>query len=197
MGISRIILKIWQISRNSIYTFFAKQGFQSFGRKSVIKPLPDTIYGKKYIRIGENTTLGSHIQLTAWDIHNGKCFTPSIEIGDGCQFGSYNHLTSVNNIVIGKGVLTGKFVTITDNSHGKPGNEEMELSPIRRHVYSKGGVVIEDNVWIGDKATILPNVRIGKCSIIGSNAVVTKDVPPYCVVGGNPARIIKQLKTEE
>lgn len=197
MKITRIIIRTWQISLNGIYTFFAKQGFQSFGRKSVIRPFPDTIYGKQYIRIGKSIILGTHIQLTAWDIHNCKRFTPSIEIGDGCQIGSYNHITAVNSIVIGKGVLTGKFVTITDNSHGNPGDKETELSPIKRHVYSKGGVVIEDNVWIGDKATILPNVRIGKCSIIGSNAVVTKDVPPYCVVGGNPARIIKQLKTEE
>jgi acetyltransferase-like isoleucine patch superfamily enzyme len=54
--------------------------------------------------------------------------------------------------------------------------------------------VIEDNVWIGDKATILANVRIGRCSIVGANAVVTKDVPPYCIVGGNPARIIRKIK---
>jgi acetyltransferase-like isoleucine patch superfamily enzyme len=53
-------------------------------------------------------------------------------------------------------------------------------------------VTIEDNVWIGDKATILPNVHIGKGAIIAANAVVTHDVPAYAVAAGNPARIIQK-----
>lgn len=57
---------------------------------------------------------------------------------------------------------------------------------------SKGGVHIGKNVWIGDKATILPGVSIGEGTVVAANAVVTKDVPPFCVVGGNPARVIRQ-----
>ena len=63
--------------------------------------------------------------------------------------------------------------------------------PIKRTVISKGAVVIKDNVWIGDKVTILPNVTIGEGAVIAANAVVTHDVPPYSVVGGNPAKILK------
>ena len=55
-------------------------------------------------------------------------------------------------------------------------------------------VVIGENVWIGDKATILPGVSIGDGAVIGANAVVTKDVPPYSVVVGNPAKIINKVK---
>ena len=179
---------------SSFYTLFAKQGFACFGKKSVIRPCPDLILGKRYIRIGGNTVLGKHVQLTAWGRHNGNRFYPSIDIGHNCQIGSYNHITAVNRIEIGDGVLTGKFVTISDNSHGIPGDlTDCGISPIKRNVYSKGPVVIEDNVWIGDKATILSNVRIGKGCIIGANAVVTKDIPPYSIVGGNPARIIRQI----
>ena len=53
-------------------------------------------------------------------------------------------------------------------------------------------VTIGNNVWIGDKATILPNISIGNGAIIAANSVVTKNVPEYCVVAGNPAKIIKQ-----
>ena len=53
--------------------------------------------------------------------------------------------------------------------------------------------MIEDNVWIGDKVTILANVKIGHNSIIGANSVVTKDIPPYTVVGGIPAKVIQKL----
>ena len=52
---------------------------------------------------------------------------------------------------------------------------------------------IGDNVWIGDKVTILPGVHIGDGAVIGANAVVVKDVRPYTVVGGNPAKIIKEI----
>ena len=54
-----------------------------------------------------------------------------------------------------------------------------------------GGVVIEDNVWIGDKASILSGVTIGKGAIVACNAVVTKDVPPRSLVAGSPAKVIK------
>lgn len=68
------------------------------------------------------------------------------------------------------------------------------LPPLFRPLFSKGPVIIGKNVWIGDKATILPGVTIGDGSIIGANSVVTKDVPAYSVVAGNPAKIIKTIK---
>lgn len=55
-------------------------------------------------------------------------------------------------------------------------------------------IVIEDKVWIGIGATVLPGVRIGYGAIVGANSVVTHDVPPMTVVGGNPARFIKEIK---
>ncbi len=180
-----------------VYTAFMRIGFSSFGKKSVIRPTCDLIIGKKYMSIGNATIIGKHVQLTAWDSHNGHRYTPLINVGSGCQLGAYNHITAVNKVEIGDGVLTGKFVTISDNSHGIPGNSsECEVSPINRIVYSKGPVVINDNVWIGDKATILANVTIGEGSIIGANAVVTKDVPPYCIVAGVPAKVIKRINNK-
>ena len=72
--------------------------------------------------------------------------------------------------------------------------ESMKKSPVEREIYSKGAVRIGNNVWIGDKATILPGVTIGDGVIIGANSVVTKNIPDYCVVGGNPAKVIKSIK---
>ena len=189
-----MIKEFFEIFRTKLYTKYISLGFNYFGKKSFIRPFADLIVGYKYISIGERTTIGKHIQLTAWECHNGKLYSPSISIGSNCQIGAYNHITAINKIVIGDGVLTGKFVTITDNSHGKPGDLcDINISPIKRVVYSKGTVEIGDNVWIGDKATILSNVKIGEGCTIGANAVVTKDIPPYCIVGGNPAKIIRKI----
>lgn len=162
----------------------------------------DNIHCPECITIGKNTSFGEHSFLTAWD--SFKCekegkdfvqhFTPSIVIGNDCHLGYSNHITAINNITIGNNLLTGKWVTITDNSHGKTSLEDLSLPPAKRPLYSKGPVIIGDNVWIGDKATILPNVTIGNGAIIAANAVVTKDVPAYSVAAGNPAKIIKRLK---
>lgn len=152
---------------------------------------PVTLIGSNNISIGENTTFGKFCILSTWEEYVGDKFTPIIEIGRDCNFGEYNHLTAINKITIGNNVLTGRWVTITDNSHGKTDIETLSVSPIKRHLYSKGEIIIEDNVWIGDKATILPGVTIGKSAVIAANAVVTKDIPAYSVAAGNPAKIIK------
>lgn len=85
-------------------------------------------------------------------------------------------------------------MTITDNGHGDTDYETLQQVPINRRLHSKGDVTIGNNVWIGDKATILPAVTIGDGAVIAANSVVTKDVPAYSVVAGNPAKVIKQVK---
>lgn len=156
----------------------------------------------EYITIGDDTWFGEGIFLTAWDcfdcVIDGKPhrqhFKPSIVIGRNCHFGYQNHITCTNHISIGDNLLTGKWVTITDNSHGESTLEMLSLDPLKRPIVSKGAVFIGNNVWIGDKATILPNVTIGDGAIIAANAVVTKNVLPYTVVAGNPAKIIKTIE---
>lgn len=114
-----------------------------------------------------------------------------LKIGSHCSFGAFNHITCANKVIIGDYCLTGKWVTITDNSHGETDYDSLCMPPGKRPVTSKGPVIIGTNVWIGDKATILPGVTIGDGVVVAANAVVTKDVPAYSVVGGNPARILK------
>ena len=149
------------------------------------------IHGEKCITIAENTSFGDFIYLTTWPefVEN----FPSLVIGSGCHFSAFNHITCTNKVVIGNNCLTGKWVTISDNNHGDTSIESLSLPPSKRKIVSKGPVIIEDNVWIGDKATILSGVHIGKGAVIAANAVVTKDVPAYSVAAGNPARIVKMV----
>lgn len=175
-------------------------GFRGYGG-GISLHNADLLHGKKYISIGSNTSFGMHLYLTAWDSYceydskkdklQKKFYTPSIRIGNNCSFGAFNHITAINSIVIGDGVLTGKFVTITDNSHGKTDSETLKIRPGLRPLYSKGKVAIGKNVWIGDKATILAGITIGNSAVIAANSVVTHDVPPGAIVAGIPAKIIK------
>ncbi|MDD3138149.1 MAG: acyltransferase, partial [Lachnospiraceae bacterium] len=123
-----------------------------------------------------------------------KKYKPQIVIGNGVGINPYCHIGAINNITIEDNVLIGSGVLITDHSHGKVTGEECRMAPGKRPLFSKGPVQIKKNVWIGEHAVILPNVTIGEGAIVGANAVVTKDVPDYAVVGGNPARIIKMLR---
>ena len=187
------MIKIFKLVLRKLYTLYWKYRFSCFGANTYINPFAYFIKGEKYIKLGNNVIIGGGVQLTAWDKHGSDFFLPSISIGDGTNIGANNHITAIDYIEIGSNVLTGKNVLITDNSHGEITAIDINIPPSKRKLYSKGKVVIEDNVWIGEKATILSNVRIGRSAIVGANSVVTKDVPPYSVVCGNPAKIIKRL----
>lgn len=155
--------------------------------------MPDVvIIGGGNLKIGCHSYIARGCILSAWTSYKGKAFNPKITIGKNVSLGEYNHITAIDEITIGDGVLTGRWVTITDNSHGNLIDDINEI-PSERDLYSKGPVTIGNNVWIGDKATILPNVSIGEGAVIGANSVITKDVPPFCVVAGNPAKIIRRL----
>lgn len=176
-----------------LYTSWLSNGFKSFGFKSILKK-DIFLIGNKYISVGDNTIIGSRAVLTAWDEYGNDKYKPQITIGSNVCLGDDCHITAINKIEIGDNVLVGKKVTITDNSHGKSNMHSLIISPVKRSLYSLGPVYIEDGVWVGDKVTILPNVRIGKNSIIGANAVVTKNIPPNCIAVGIPAKIIKVIE---
>lgn len=151
-----------------------------------------TMKGGKYISIGKGTSIARNSVLTAWDNREGNTYNPTIIIGDDCCLGECIHISSVNKVVIGNGVLTGRRVTIVDNDHGAFTMDDLKIPPINRKL-SFNEVVIGNNVWIGDKVTITKGVHIGDGAIIASNAVVTKDVPKYSMAGGVPAKIIKTI----
>ena len=171
---------------------YFKHTFSEIG-KSVSFGRIELLAGARYISVGNRCLFDNYLYLTAWDNYRDQRFSPRIEIGDNCAFGAFNHITCINKIKIGANCLTGKWVTITDNSHGSNVAEEFNVPPRERPLYSKGPVIIGNNVWIGDKATVLPSVHIGNNVIIAANAVVTRDVPDNCTVAGVPAKIIKRL----
>lgn len=94
----------------------------------------------------------------------------------------------VGTVKIGCDVMIGEGLVAISKNH-EFANTEI---PMRLQGFQKDRpIIIEDDVWIGTRVTILPGVRIGKGSVIGAGSVVTKNVPPYAIFGGNPARLIR------
>lgn len=156
---------------------------------------PSYIVGHKYIT-HKNFTSCPGLRIECIDSYRQYKFNPSLTIGDNVHFNYRCHIGCVNKIIISDNVLIGSNVLITDHSHGYNDHRDIDDLATSRYLYSKGPVVIEENVWIGENVCILPNVRVGKNSIIGANSVVTKDIPPYAVVGGAPAKIIKTINRD-
>lgn len=96
-----------------------------------------------------------------------------------------------SNVSIAPGVI---FAPISSHNNSRV----LKHHPyVAAHLNLRKKIVVEDDVWIGAHATILSGVHIGCCSIIGAGSVVTKDVPPYVIVAGVPARVIRKLDTKE
>lgn len=178
--------------QNKMYTAWLSNEFNKISRSSIIAYEIDLV-GGKYISVGDNCYVGKGTFLTAWDQYRDVKFQPKITIGNNVSIGEDCHISAINNVEIGDSVLFGKKVTISDNSHGKSELNSLQLPPKDREMHSNGPVIIEEGVWIGDKVSILANVRIGKNSIIGANAVVTKDIPENTIAAGIPAIVIKTI----
>lgn len=149
-----------------------------------------SIKGLHRIKIGKHFFANRFLRIEVIGTDTIKLF-----IGDHVSLGENVHLAVTNKIIIGDNVLMGSRILITDHNHGKYngiGLSDPDSSPQSRELISDGPVIIEKNVWIGDGVVILPNITIGKSSIVGANSVVNKSVPPYSIVGGIPAKIIKQ-----
>lgn len=147
---------------------------------------------EKGVHIGHNTSF--HIGL--W-LHcggsNERAGTGFFHIGDHSFVGPYGIMGAGGGIEIGNHVQMGPMVSIhAENHHFEDPDKRIDEQGVWHQ-----GVIIEDDCWIGAKAIILDGVTIGRGSVIGAGAVVTRSVPPYSVAVGNPARVIKRRRESE
>ena len=110
-----------------------------------------------------------------------------VMIGDHTRIGLHN--TIIGPVLIGNHVNLAQGITVTALNH----NFEDSEKRIDEQGVSTSTVIIEDDIWIGANAVILPGVTIGHHSVVAAGAIVTKDVPPHSLVAGVPAKVIKQI----
>lgn len=159
----------------------ASRRLGEFGYRSrLIKP--------EIITGGKNIFLGSRVHI--WPYARIECITRppyhgTIRIGDGVKIHMFFHCAAAESVTIGHQTLIAGRVYITDHDHVWPlCGQDKELTTVP--------VVIGDRCWLGEGCAILKGVELGHDCVVGTNAVVTRSAPPFSMLAGMPARVIKR-----
>ena len=139
----------------------------------------------KSIRFGKKCAFGALARFECHEDHTSQ--SPVITFGEQTSFGDYLHIGATQGISIGNNVLGGSSILIVDHSHGSPAADVLgknKTPPRYRPLISKGKIIIEDHVWIGDGVRIFAGTRIGEVSIIAAGGRVSGDVEPYSICFG-------------
>ena len=131
------------------------------------------------VRIGDNAEIKDYVVIQA--------IRDAVIIGEFTQINAFTVIFGYSEVNIGKNVMIGPHCMISSGNHDfKQTEVPMRFAP----ALTKGPTIIEDNVWIGSHCVITDGVKIGKDAVVGAGSVVTKDVQPFDIVAGVPARVI-------
>lgn len=130
------------------------------------------------IDFGRRPILGNHVEIKS---------SGYLKIGHKFTINPYSRIVCRERICIGNNVLIARFVTILDHDH----NYFFDGPDLSFNEYTTTPISIGNNVWIGDKVTVLKGVTIGNNVIIGANSLVNKDIPSGCIAAGNPCRVLR------
>lgn len=131
------------------------------------------------IQIGDSVLVGKNTIFS--------CASAAITVGDDVSLGPNCYIRAgISPIVLGSQITIGSHTAVIS---GNPSYERLDI-PMKRQVGSADGIVIGDDVWIGVGVRILDGVTVGRGSVAGAGAVVTKDVPEYAIVAGVPAQVV-------
>ncbi len=173
------ILKKIRIFLGRFLYFFAAKLPESWTKLQVGQKTARALCGKLIL-----DKCGKHV-----NIEKGALFPSCVELGDYSGIGANARING--KVIIGKHVMMGANVSIFTRNHAF---SRLDLPMTQQGFSKEQPVIISDDVWIGANVIILPGVTIGCGSVIGAGSVVTKNVAPYTIVGGNPARALRTRK---
>ena len=169
--------------------------FDGFGREvSVHYSCEIRRFYSHKIRIGDSVILDPDVWLNVPLIPEGD--EPAIAIGNGCSIGRRSVISGRNRIELENDVLLAPAVYITDHNHEY---SSIDVPIAKQGVTPGGRIRIERNCWLGYGSMILGtkgDLVLGKNSVVGAYSVVTESCPPYSVLAGNPAKIVKRFDTD-
>ena len=173
-------------ARSSMHIYIIK-GIKKVINKYVMNPIKRKMVNK----CGDKVYFGINVEVAGWEnVYIGN----DVSIGNNCNF-----MTTKAKLYIGDHVMFGPSVHIITGDHifDVPGKYMSEFTEADKREKDDQDVVLKGDNWIGCNALILKGVTIGNGAIVAAGAVVTKDVDEYCIVGGNPAKVIKKRFTDD
>lgn len=182
------MLTLWARVRRVLFTARTRGRFAAWGPGTRIVP-PARLVAPHLMRIGAGVTISEHAWLNAKDDRGDGA--PTLSVGDRTYIGRFVQINAWRNVIIEDDVLIADRVFISDADH----NFEDPATPILHQGDSfRGAVIIRRGCWLGIGVVIMPGVTIGRNAVVAANAVVTTDVPDHAIVGGIPARVIREQK---
>lgn len=181
----------------------ARKGLPSFANapNNLNISLPRRIHGAEFMTVGNDVWIGPNSMLMAitnypsaimqpkTNQQNRQYFHPKIFIGDCVSATGGLQIAAMSNITVESHVMFATNINITDGLHGFEHTHE----PYKyQSMFRIAPVTIKHGCWIGQNTVIMPGVTIGEMSIIGANSVVSRNIPPYSIAVGSPARVIKK-----
>ena len=175
---------------------FVKNCWSLFCTKLFFRPArlirrPTYIRGKKGICFGEGFTTGYRCRF---DIFNAEDGNAKLDIGKNCKIGDNVHFVASQKVTVGDDCLMASNIFISDTNHG--GENDHPMTPPDSRELTTNPVKIGKCVWIGEGVAVLPGSEIGDGCIVGAHSVVKGKIPPYTIVVGAPAKVIKKYEFE-
>lgn len=176
----------------SVWAVRLARKFASMALRLKVKQCGDRLRAGTGVKVfgGENIALGDDVTIVGDTTLSAVC--GELRVGDRVALNRHVHVDASQGgrIEIGQSVLIGPNVVLraSDHSHGR-----VDI-PICDQGHTGGWIVIEEGVWLAANVVVTRNVRIGANSIVAAGAVVVKDAPPFSVVAGVPARVVRSRK---
>lgn len=158
---------------------FTREQFKSLGDDCVFEP-GVMVFHPETITLGRNVYVGHQAILKGY-------YRNEMVIGDETWIGQQCFFHSAGGLTLGARVGVGPGVKIITSSHAEAGRDV----PVLHSPVDFAPVVIEDDSDLGVGSIVLPGVTVGRGAVVGAGSVVTRDVPPYAVVAGAPARVLR------
>jgi acetyltransferase-like isoleucine patch superfamily enzyme len=209
-----------RVAPTELFMYLYHKGFWSVVRGTLFAPrlrschLPfflgrrTSILFPRYLRVGRNVAIGRDVSMQCLG-RRGVRLDDNVRVREGCSvivtsilsepgiglhigcntyIGPGCILGAGGGIVIGRNVTLGAHVDVLAENH----QFDDLTRPINEQGVCRRGIRIEDDCWIGNRAIVLDGVTVGRGSVIGAGAIVTRDLPPFSVAAGNPARVLRQ-----
>jgi serine acetyltransferase len=193
---SRLFHHVWRRVQEAGAVTSGRPGLLEFARLGTGTRLAfpqGTIFGERWIHIGDYCIIGEQVTLTVGMMPGLELGPdPVLRLGNGVVLGRGSHVTASQPVVFGDDVYCGPYVYVTSDNHSYDDPHE----PIGRQWPRSAPVEIGSGSWLGVGAKILPGARLGRNVVVAAAAVVRGEVPDYSVVAGAPARIVRRWTRE-